>query len=80
MPCICRCVMNIKRILLAALAAGAVALFVEPAAAQATMESSMGFFGGVVDFVTDCFSPDPEPTPTGEAIRDLGETIWDLIW
>jgi hypothetical protein len=67
--------MRLKRVGLAALAAVAVALFVDPAAAQTTVESSLGFFGGVVDFVNDCFGGDDQ---TEEFIVETGRALWEL--
>ena len=74
----CRHGMNVKRIVLAALAAVAVALFVEPAAAESTLRAA-------TSWVTDpyCYYPGCEPTynpqPSGSSLVDTVNSVIDTV-
>lgn len=52
--------MNIKRILLAALTAITAVSFVDPVAARATMQSSVGFLGGLIETAVNWVVNNPD--------------------
>jgi len=67
--------MNPKRIILAAMAAGAVALFVEPAAAESTLRSAVGYIND--PYCTyNCY---PQPDPYGGGGSDLLDQAQDIV-
>ena len=67
--------MNVKRIILAAMAIVTVASFVDPVAAQTTLQASVGFWDAVTSAINWVADNSDTIVTVAETVYDVGSTF-----